>query len=107
MSFRNLLNHTNAGPINGNITSPLFGLANQMAGGANGEGSNTASLLHNLARTMPPMMQVLKDVGGVELPETLARFSQEPHAAANGGPAVAATEPAPDGGRPAAPDHFR
>jgi hypothetical protein len=38
MSFRNLLNHTNAGPINGNITSPLFGLANQMAGGANGEG---------------------------------------------------------------------
>jgi Carboxypeptidase regulatory-like domain len=38
MSFRNLLNHTNAGPINGVITSPLFGLANQMAGGANGEG---------------------------------------------------------------------
>jgi hypothetical protein len=38
MAIRNLLNHTNAGPINGNITSPLFGLANQMAGGANGEG---------------------------------------------------------------------
>ncbi len=38
MSVRNLLNHTNPGPINGNITSPLFGLANQMAGGLNGEG---------------------------------------------------------------------
>jgi hypothetical protein len=38
MSIRNLLNHTNPGPIIGNISSPLFGLANQMAGGANGEG---------------------------------------------------------------------
>ncbi|HLW77294.1 MAG TPA: hypothetical protein VKS01_09910, partial [Bryobacteraceae bacterium] len=38
MSIRNLLNHTNPGPINGNITSPLFGLANQMAGSLNGEG---------------------------------------------------------------------
>ncbi len=37
-SIRNILNHTNPGPIIGNITSPLFGLANQMAGGANGEG---------------------------------------------------------------------
>jgi hypothetical protein len=38
MSIRNLLNHTNPGPIIGNITSPLFGLANQVAGGPNGEG---------------------------------------------------------------------
>jgi hypothetical protein len=38
LSIRNILNHTNAGPIIGNITSPLFGGANQMAGGANGEG---------------------------------------------------------------------
>jgi len=38
MSIRNLLNHTNAGPIIGNITSPLFGFANQVAGGMNGEG---------------------------------------------------------------------
>jgi hypothetical protein len=32
------LNHTNPGPIIGNITSPYFGLANQIAGGQNGEG---------------------------------------------------------------------
>jgi hypothetical protein len=38
MSIRNLLNHTNPGPIIGNISSPLFGLANQIAGTTNGEG---------------------------------------------------------------------
>jgi hypothetical protein len=38
MSARNVLNHTNPGPIIGNITSPLFGRANQMAGGAGGGG---------------------------------------------------------------------
>jgi hypothetical protein len=38
MSARNALNHTNPGPIIGNITSRFFGLANQMAGGLNGEG---------------------------------------------------------------------
>jgi len=38
MSIRNLLNHNNPGPIIGNITSPLFGFANQIAGSPNGEG---------------------------------------------------------------------
>jgi hypothetical protein len=38
MSYRNILNHTNPGPIIGNITSPLFGQANQMFGNLNGEG---------------------------------------------------------------------
>jgi hypothetical protein len=38
MSIRNLLNHNNPGPIIGNITSPLFGFANQIAGSQNGEG---------------------------------------------------------------------
>ena len=32
MQIRNLLNHNNPGPIIGNITSPLFGQANQPAG---------------------------------------------------------------------------
>jgi hypothetical protein len=36
LSMRNVLNHNNPGPIIGNITSPLFGQANQMAGGAGG-----------------------------------------------------------------------
>jgi flotillin len=46
--------------------------------GGNGSGTtNTAHFLQNLARVMPPMMQVLKDVGGVEMPEFLARLTPE------------------------------
>ncbi len=33
LSARNLLNHVNEGPVIGQITSPLFGEANQVAGG--------------------------------------------------------------------------
>jgi hypothetical protein len=38
MSVRNLLNHTNPGPIVGDITSPLFGFSNQTNVLPNGEG---------------------------------------------------------------------
>ncbi len=38
MSINNLLNHTNPGSIIGNITSPLFGNANQPSGGGGGFG---------------------------------------------------------------------
>ena len=38
LSVRNLLNHTNPGPLIGSIASPLFGQANQMYGQVNGEG---------------------------------------------------------------------
>jgi hypothetical protein len=38
MSIQNILNHNNPGPIIGDITSPLFGFANRIAGGPNGEG---------------------------------------------------------------------
>jgi flotillin len=43
-------------------------------GGQNGS-SQTASFLQNMARTLPPMMQVMKDIGGVELPESLVKFT--------------------------------
>jgi hypothetical protein len=43
-SARNLLNHNNPGPIIGNILSPLFGQANESAGGPSSEGiSETAN----------------------------------------------------------------
>jgi flotillin len=45
--------------------------------GQNGT-SATAGWLHNMARTLPPMMQVMKDIGGIELPETLADFTGKP-----------------------------
>lgn len=38
LSARNLLNHTNPGAITGDITSPMFGQANQVGARANGEG---------------------------------------------------------------------
>jgi hypothetical protein len=38
MSINNLLNHTNPGPIIGNITSPVFGHANQPSGSGGGFG---------------------------------------------------------------------
>ncbi len=38
LSARNILNHLNPGPIVGDITSPLFGHANQIAATPNGEG---------------------------------------------------------------------
>jgi len=46
-------------------------------GAANGQ-SATANWLHNMARTLPPMMQVMRDIGGVEIPETLATLAGIP-----------------------------
>jgi flotillin len=43
--------------------------------GGNGQGAG--NFLQNMARTLPPMMQVMKDIGGVELPEYLGRLVKE------------------------------
>ena len=48
-------------------------------GGGNNGKSSTASFLHNMASTMPPMMQVLRDIGGVELPESLIKLGGDTH----------------------------
>ncbi|MDZ4780676.1 MAG: SPFH domain-containing protein [Planctomycetia bacterium] len=42
-------------------------------GGSNGT-TATANFLQGMARTLPPMMQVMKDIGGVEIPESLIKF---------------------------------
>ena len=63
--------------------------------------ANTSAFLKNMARTMPPMMQVMKDIGGVEMPEFLAKLTGD--APADGKPAPASTNGAvtvPDGNRP-------
>ena len=67
-------------------------------GGSNGR-SNTADFLHKMAGTLPPMMQVMRDIGGVDIPESLAKLagSEEGEAdakaakAAENGAAPAAT----------------
>jgi hypothetical protein len=43
MQMQNILNHNNPGPITGNITSPIFGHANQPAGGAGNGGFSEAA----------------------------------------------------------------
>ncbi len=71
-------------------------------GGNSHGGTSTSNFVQSMARMMPPMMQVMKDIGGVEVPEYVARLSPEPKAAdgvaANGAPAPAAEPgPAPKG----------
>ncbi|MCL2118973.1 MAG: SPFH domain-containing protein [Planctomycetaceae bacterium] len=46
-------------------------------GGQSGDSGTTATAqwLHNMAKTLPPMMQVMKEIGGVDIPETLTTFS--------------------------------
>lgn len=47
-------------------------------GGGNASGtSNTAGFLQGMARSMPPMMQIMKDIGGVELPAFIAKLHPE------------------------------
>ncbi len=58
-----------------------------------GQGGGTAGFLQNMGKTLPPMMNVIRDIAGVELPSflgTLAKDAEE----ANGAPRVA-NPPAP------------
>jgi len=48
-------------------------------GSANGTGG-TAGFLQNMGRTLPPMMQVLRDIAGVELPAYLGTMAADPGA---------------------------
>jgi flotillin len=43
----------------------------------NGNGA-TSGFLQNMANALPPMMNVLRDIAGVELPGYMPRMSQEP-----------------------------
>lgn len=44
-------------------------------GAANGDGSTaTSNWLRNMAKTLPPMLEVMKEIGGVEFPEVLAKL---------------------------------
>jgi flotillin len=60
-------------------------------GGNNGR-SSTADFLSGMAKTLPPMMQVMRDIGGIELPESLVRLGADDKAPAS---SVASNGPAP------------
>ncbi len=59
----------------------------------NGSGGGASGFLQSMARTLPPMMQVMKDIGGVELPTFLGKETGE---AADGAaaPSAATARPA-------------
>lgn len=52
-------------------------------GGQNGR-SNTADFLHKMAGSLPPMLQVMRDIGGVEIPTSLAKLAGEDGAVSAG-----------------------
>jgi flotillin len=52
-----------------------------------GDGKSASKFLNGMAHSLPPIMQVMKDIGGIEIPEFLARLKTEtapPAADANG-----------------------
>jgi flotillin len=46
-------------------------------GGGNNGRSSTADFLSGMAKSLPPMMQVMRDIGGVELPESLVKLGAD------------------------------
>jgi flotillin len=74
-------------------------------GGGDGNGrTSTAGFLHGLAGTLPPMLQVMKDIGGIEIPESLAKLASNsgktaatPQASAAPSPPAASPPTDPDG----------
>ena len=57
-------------------------------GGQNGK-SSTADCLSGMAKSMPPMLQVMRDIGGIDLPTSLVRLAGDESGS------VAAAPPAP------------
>jgi len=52
-------------------------------GGSDGR-SNTADFLHKMAGSLPPMLQVMRDIGGVEIPTSLAKLGGDDGSKAEG-----------------------
>jgi flotillin len=72
-------------------------------GGRENGGGSAANFLQSLARSMPPMLQIMKDIGGVELPDYLARLVDEDKKENSGkdGPTQPGAAPNPPENRPA------
>ena len=63
-------------------------------GGQNGT-SNTANFLSGMSRTLPPMLQVMRDIGGIEIPEYLMKMTGEEAASSPPPKAAKPQKPAP------------
>ncbi|MGF1635191.1 MAG: flotillin family protein [Phycisphaerae bacterium] len=66
--------------------------------GSNANGQTaTSNFLQNLGRTLPPMLQTMRDIGGVEIPESIVRLADGDHSR------HADARPATDGKGPISP----
>jgi len=56
-------------------------------GGKDGEGSSTSRFIQSLAGSLPPTLQMMRDIGGVEMPEYLGKLVAEeaPESGGDGG----------------------
>jgi flotillin len=68
---------------------------------AGGQGGGTSGFLQGLARSMPPMMNIMRDIAGVELPGYMGKLSGD---ATNGTPLVPGDDSAITKRAPAAPE---
>jgi flotillin len=65
-------------------------------GGKGGNGKNaTAGFLQGLAGSLPPMLQMMRDIGGVEMPAYFGKLAECAGRDAHRPPATAAPTPRP------------
>jgi flotillin len=57
-------------------------------GGSKEGSTGTSNFLQSMARTLPPMMQVMRDVGGVQLPDFMGKMVAEGKKEQEAAPAV-------------------
>ena len=67
-------------------------------GGADGKGGGTANFVRSLAGALPPALQIMRDVGGVQMPEYFGSLVGDPGARAQGASAAPAVGTSPASG---------
>ncbi|MGK0204877.1 MAG: flotillin [Planctomycetota bacterium] len=69
------------------------------------QGKGTSGFLQNLGQSLPPMLSMMKDIGGIEMPEFFGKILGDKEAKASGGDADgnADAAPAAAGPKPSAP----
>ncbi|MGI5830931.1 MAG: flotillin family protein [Thermoguttaceae bacterium] len=62
------------------------------AGGSDGK-TATANWLHQMSKTLPPMLEVMKEIGGIEFPDVLSKIKTERETPQSASPSPATSDP--------------
>ena len=62
-------------------------------------GKATSGFLQNLGRSLPPMLSMMKDVGGIEMPEFFGKLVEESSESEDGASGTSEDDAAPAGGK--------